>query len=243
MKFLAKSALIALCLSLNSLYAITGDEIIEKADDLQSFDTQTSSGTMISHDRFGDITSTFDSWSRGDKEFLLEFTNVEEAGQKVLRVDDTMYLYDPDAEETIRLSGSALKDSLFGDVSYEDVSEGNDTLDKYYTSLEGTELKKGQECYVVELSAKQRTAPYYKQILWINKESYVLVYGEYYSKRDVHLKTIEVLDYLEVDDKFVISHMILRDVIKGDSHTELKLHDIKIDIELEDRLFTEEALF
>ncbi|MDC7223640.1 MAG: outer membrane lipoprotein-sorting protein [Spirochaetales bacterium] len=223
--------------------AITAEEIIETSDDLQSFDTQRSSGTMISHDRFGDITSTFDSWSRGDKEFLLEFTNIEEAGQKVLRVDDTMYLYDPDAEETIRLSGSALKDSLFGDVSYEDVSEGNDTLDKYYADLDGTELKKGQQCYKVELTAKERNAPYYKQILWINKETFVPVYGEYYSKRDVHLKTIEILEVMEVDDKYIISHMILRDVVKGDSQTELKLHNIEIDLELEDRLFTEEALF
>ena len=223
--------------------AITGEEIIEKADELQSFDTQKSSGTMISHDRFGDITSTFESWSRGNKEFLLEFTNAEERGQKVLRVDDVMYLYDPDAEETIRLSGAALKDSLFGDVSYEDVSEGNDTLDQYNAVLDGEELKKGQNCYRVILTAKKRNAPYYKQILWINRDNFVLVYGEYYSKRDIHLKTIEVLDIMEKGDKFVISHLILRDVIKGDSHTEMILDDIELDIPLEDRLFTEEALF
>ena len=223
--------------------AITGEEIIEKADELQSFDTQKSSGTMIAHDRFGDIRSSFDSWSRGEKEFLMEFTNVEERGQKVLRVDDVMYLYDPDAEETIRLSGSALKDSLFGDVSYEDVSEGNDTLDKYNAELEKEELKKGRNCWKVVLTAKKRNAPYYKQILWIDSGNYTLVYGEYYSKRDVHLKTIEVLDVMEKGEKFVISHVILRDVVKGDSQTEMILDDVELDIPLDDRLFTEEALF
>ncbi len=223
--------------------AITGEEIIEKCDELQSFDTQKSTGTMISHDRFGDITSTFISWSRGDREFLLEFTNPEEAGQKVLRVNDTMYLYDPDAEETIRLSGSALKDTLFGDISYEDVSEGNDTLDTYNAVLDREELKKGQNCYRVILTAKKRNAPYYKQILWINRDTYVLVFGEYYSKRDVLLKNIEVLGVKEVGDKFILSHLILRDLVKGDSHTEMKLQDIELNPVLEDRLFTEEALF
>ena len=223
--------------------AITGAEIIEKSDELQTFDSQQSSGTMIAHDRFGDIKSTFNSWSRGDKEFLLEFTNIEEAGQKVLRVDDTMYLYDPDAEETIRLSGSALKDSLFGDVSYEDVSEGNDTLDQYNAVLETEELKKGKSCYKVILTAKKRNAPYHKQVLWINKENYILVYGEYYSKRDVHLKTIEILGVTQADEQFVISHMILRDIIKGDSHTEMILDNVELNPTLDDRMFTEEALF
>lgn len=226
-----------------TLTAITGEEIIEMSDELQSFDTQKSSGYMISHDRFGDIRSEFISWSRGDNEFLLEFTNIEEAGQKILRTGDVLYLYDPDAEDTIRLSGSALKDALFGDISYEDVSEGNETLDKYYAELDTEELKKGQECYKVILTAKKRNAPYHKQILWINKETYVLVYGEYYSKRDVHLKTIEVLDITEKGDKYVITHLILKDKIKGDTSTEMKLDDIELDIELDSRLFTEEALF
>lgn len=239
----SKIIVILLAAVLTTAGAITGEEIIEKSDDLQSFESVKSSGIMTAHDRFGDIVSTFDSWSRGEKEFLLEFTNVEEAGQKILRVDDTMYLYDPDAEETIRLSGSALKDSLFGDVSYEDVSEGNDTLDQYYAELEDEELKKGKECWKVVLTAKKRNAPYHKQILWIDKSNYILVYGEYYSKRDVHLKTIEVLGTMDMGDQFIISHMILRDIIKGDSHTEMKLTDVELNPELDDRLFTEEALF
>jgi outer membrane lipoprotein-sorting protein len=149
-----KLILLLLMAALSLAGAITGEEIVRRSDELQSFDTMKSSGTMIAHDRFGDIKSTFNSWSRGEKEFLLEFTNIEEAGQKVLRVDDTMYLYDPDAEETIRLSGSALKDSLFGDVSYEDVSEGNDTLDQYHAVFEREEMKKGQNCYKVILTAQ-----------------------------------------------------------------------------------------
>jgi hypothetical protein len=43
-------------------------------------------------------------------------------------------------------------------------------------------------------SPRCATLPIIKQVLWINKENYVLVYGEYFSRRDVLLKTIEVLD-------------------------------------------------
>lgn len=226
-----------------NLSAITGEEIIEKSDNLQSFSTVQASGKMVSTDRFGTIESTFRSWSRGDNEFLLEFTNIEEAGQKVLRVDGDIYLYDPDAEDTLRMSGSALKDSLFGDISYEDVSEGNDTLDRYNAELEGEDTLDGVPCYRVRLTAKSRSVPYAEQVVWIGKEDFVLRKGEYYSRRGTFLKELRVLEVTEVEGKVILSHMILEDKIRGNSSTELIMKDIQVNIPLDDRKFTEEALF
>lgn len=226
-----------------SLAAITGEDIIKKSDDLQSFSTVKSTGKMVSTDRFGTIESTFRSWSRGDDEFLLEFTNIEESGQKVLKVDGDIYLYDPDAEETLRMSGSALKDSLFGDISYEDVSEGNDTLDKYDAELEGEETYDGTPCYRVRLTAKTRSVPYAVQVVWISKEDFVMLKGEYYSRRGTFLKELRVLEVMEVKGKVILSHLILEDKIKGNSSTEMIMTDIEVDIPLDDRMFTEEALF
>lgn len=198
---------------------------------------------MIATDRFGTIESTFLSWSRGDDEFLLEFTNIEESGQKVLRVDGDIYLYDPDAEETLRMSGSALKDSMFGDISYEDVSEGNDTLDDYTAELLGEEEIDGVPCYRVKLTAKTRSVPYAIQELWIGKEDFVMRRGEFFSRRGTFLKELRVLGVEEVDGKVILTHMILEDKIRGDSSTELILSDIEVNIPLDDRMFTEEALF
>lgn len=226
-----------------NLFAITGEEIIRRSDDLQSFDTIKSLGKMIATDRFGTIESTFLSWSRGDDEFLLEFTNIEESGQKVLRVDGDIYLYDPDAEETLRMSGSALKDSMFGDISYEDVSEGNDTLDDYTAELLGEEEIDGVPCYRVKLTAKTRSVPYAIQELWIGKEDFVMRRGEFFSRRGTFLKELRVLGVEEVDGKVILTHMILEDKIRGDSSTELILSDIEVNIPLDDRMFTEEALF
>lgn len=225
------------------LMAITGEEIIEESDNRQSFDTMRTTGHMISTDRFGTIESTFISWSRGDDEFLLEFTNIEEAGQKVLRVDGDIYLYDPDAEETLRMSGSSLKDSMFGDISYEDVSEGNDTLDNYDAELVREESLDGVLCYVVELIAKTRSVPYARQLLWIGQDDFVLRRGEYYSRRGTYLKEIRVLEVTEIDGKVILSHMILEDKVRGDSSTELIMTDIEVNISLDDRMFTEENLF
>ncbi|MDA3850617.1 MAG: outer membrane lipoprotein-sorting protein [Spirochaetaceae bacterium] len=225
------------------LWAITGDEIIERSDAQQRFDTMKSTGIMRADDRFGTIESTFISHSRGDNEFLLEFTNIEEQGQKVLRVDGDIYLYDPDAEETLRMSGSSLKDSMFGDISYEDVSEGNDTLSKYDAALLKEEAINGVNCYLVELTAKTRSVPYHRQLLWIRVDNLVLLRGEYYSRRGTLLKEIRVLETMEIGGKVVLSHLILEDKVREDSSTELIMNNIEVNIELDDRMFTEEALF
>lgn len=235
--------LVMLTIAALNLTAITGEEVIRRSDDLQSFDTVKSAGKMIATDRFGTIESSFISWSRGDDEFLLEFTNIEEAGQKVLRVDGDIYLYDPDAEETLRMSGSALKDSMFGDISYEDVSEGNDTLDDYDAELLGEEEVDGVLCYRVKLTAKTRSVPYAIQELWIGTEDFVMRRGEFYSRRGTFLKELRVLAVTEVEGKVILSHMILEDKIRGDSSTELIMSDIEVNLPLDDRMFTEEALF
>ena len=80
-----------------NLSALTGEEIVRKADELQTFDTATAIGEMRIKDRFGIKVSTFNSWSRGADDSLIEFTSTAERGQKVLRTSDELYLYYPDA--------------------------------------------------------------------------------------------------------------------------------------------------
>ena len=93
----------------SAIFAQSAEDIIRKLDDMQTFETLYSEGTMISVDRFGEKRSTYNAWSRGSKDFLIEFTNVEEQGQKLLRVEDELYLFYPDAEDIIPMHGAALK--------------------------------------------------------------------------------------------------------------------------------------
>jgi outer membrane lipoprotein-sorting protein len=115
---------IGLAVFIGASFAQSAEEIINKMDELQTFDTMYAEGTLITVDRFGEKRSTYKSWSRGSEDFLIEFTNIEEKGQKVLRVDEELYLFYPDAEDIIPMHGAALKQSMFGDISYEDITEG-----------------------------------------------------------------------------------------------------------------------
>ena len=84
-----------------SVFALTADEIMRKVDQNETFNTAKSVGSMIIVDRFGERKSDFIAYSEGQAKSLIEFTSIEEEGQKVLRIETKMYLYFPDAEEVI----------------------------------------------------------------------------------------------------------------------------------------------
>jgi len=225
------------------LFAQTAEEIINKMDEMQSFKTMKSSGSMITNDRFGTKTIDFISWSEGSDEFLIEFTSAAELGQKILRTSDQLYLYYPDAEEVIRLQGAALRQSMMGsDISYEDMTEGNNTLDKYDVKLVREEAVDGKNCYVIDMTAKTRNVPYPSQTIWVIKESLLPQKVQYFSKSGKLLKEMRVLDIREERGKFIITRMILEDKLKKNSSTEMVLDTIETDVPLGDGFFSLDQL-
>ncbi|MDC7233983.1 MAG: outer membrane lipoprotein-sorting protein [Spirochaetales bacterium] len=211
------------------LWSQTAEEIIRKVDEQQYFATMKTTGSMITNDRFGTKKVDYISWSEGNDNFIIEFTSAAERGQKILRTSDELFLYYPDAEEIIRLQGAALKQSMMGsDISYEDMTAGNDTLRQYDVELKGSETIDGKDCFVIQMTAKSRKVPYPAQTLWIEKETYVPEQVRYFSKSGKLLKEMRVLEVREMEGKVIISKMVLEDKLKKNSSTEMVLDEIEI---------------
>ena len=225
-------------------FSQTAEEVIRKMDELQTFDTMYSEGTMITEDRFGEKRSTYKAWSRGSQDFLIEFTNVEERGQKILRVDDELYLFYPDAEDIIPMHGAALKQSMFGDISYEDITEGRNTLDKYDVEMIGSEIVDGEDCWVIEMIATSRDVPYPKQIVKVGKEDYVLREAEYYARSGRLLKIVDVIKVETFGDgRLMITEMVMADQLRRGSSTRMRIDTLEIDPRLNDDLFSLRSLY
>ena len=108
------------------LAAQTAEEIIDKMETLSSPETAETVGRMVTTDRFGSKETPFKSYAQGEDRSLIVFTGIEEDGQKILRVEDDLYVYFPDARRTIRMQGGALRDAVMGsDFSYEDMTTGS----------------------------------------------------------------------------------------------------------------------
>lgn len=240
-----KSAVI--CIILFSLaaysFALTGEEIIKKMEGNQVHKTSKATGSMAITDRFGTRIKTYKVFSEGDDRMLLEFTNPEEEGQKILRIDDEIYLYFPEAEEIIHLQGAALKDSVMGsDFSYEDLTGGKGLLDSYRVELEGNEIVDGQDCYRLKLEARTREVVYALERVWVDRRLFVYRKVVLYSLRGKPVKEMNIIDFRQVSGKNVPVQMEMRDLMKKNSKTVFKTDSIEIDIPLDPSLFSLEEL-
>lgn len=223
--------------------AQSADEIIRRMEANQVHETARSEGRMEIHDRFGERTSTFISWSSGEDDVLIEFTSASERGQKVLRTDNQIYLYYPDASRLIRMQGSALRESMLGsDVSYEDMTGNRGVLDSYRAELTGRETINGNECFVVELTATSRDVAYPRQKLWIDTEDYVMRRAEQYALSGRHLKTMEVQEVSRQAGKVFPTVIRIEDKLKRNSYTRFITESIEIGIEIPPNTFSLEQL-
>lgn len=223
--------------------AQSAEEIVRRMEDNQRFRTQEAEGSLVITDRFGSRTKTFLSYAQGQERMLLVFTNPEERGQKILRLEDEIYLYFPDAEEIIRLQGAALKESVMGsDFSYEDLTGEKSVLDLYDAKLLGSETLEGREHHLVELKAKGRGVAYPLQKLWVDARAFIPRKAEHYALSGRLLKTLEVLETRQVAGRTVMSRAIMRDAMKRNSSTEFRIDRIKLDEPLPANIFSLEAL-
>ncbi|MBA7532871.1 hypothetical protein ES705_25101 [subsurface metagenome] len=232
--------LIALLIFITAgLFAITAEEIIIKMELNLVYNTAIVEGRMVINDRFGTRTSTYISYAEGEEKSLLEFTNIEDAGQKILRLKDEIYLYYPDAEETIRLQGAALRQAVMGsDFSYEDMTGDKGILDSYAVTLDGEGTVDGFPCYILTLTAKTRDVPYQKEIMWVDKELFIYRQVHKLAKSGKLLKEMKVMDLIKIDGLYIPSRLIMVDKLKRNSSTEFYMDSIELGVDLPVDIFT-----
>ncbi len=233
------AALLILFSAAIPLFSITPEEIIKKMEANQVHETSYSEGRLLITDRFGTRESSFRAWAEGEEKSLIEFTSREERGQKILRTEDEIYLFFPDADEVIRLQGAALRDSVLGsDFSYEDMTGDKGILDSYKVSLLGEEEVDGHSCYKLQLDAVSRSVPYPKEMLWVDKELYVFRKVHKFSLSGKLLKEMAVLELTEQEGKVFPTRMLMEDKMKKNSSTEFITTEIEIGVPLPRDIFS-----
>ncbi len=234
---------LAMMLTVPAAWAMTAQDIIERMEENQTHSTSIMEGRMVISDRFGDRESTYIAHTEGAGRFLVEFTSRYEEGQRILRRDDSLYLYYPDARETIRLQGAALRDSLLGsDVSYEDMTGGRGILDDYDAKLLGEESVGGAQAYMIELNAKTAAVAYPKQIIWVDAEEFVMIKGEQYARSGRLLKVTEVLETMDVDGFRFPSRIRVTDQTRRSQGTLMVVESAQIGVDLPANIFSLEEL-
>jgi outer membrane lipoprotein-sorting protein len=223
--------------------AQSAEQIIDRMEANQTFNTAIFEGEMVISDRFGDRKSTFKVYAQGSDYTLIEFTSREETGQKVLRTKNELYLYYPDAAEIIRMQGAALRESMLGsDVSYEDMTGGKKLRDAYGLTLLGEETVQGRECFKIEMTAKVRDVAYPRQIVWVDKELYVLRQSHQFALSGRLIKETEILEVARTAGKVFPVHYRITDRMRRSSGTEFRMTSTRINVSLPRNIFSLESL-
>lgn len=221
--------------------SLSVEEIMSRYDSNAAYNTAYMKATLSVKDKFGTNENEFESYRRKNGDTLIIITSGADSGQKILRLENSVYLYYPDAEEIIRLQGSALKDSVMGsDFTYEDLTGDEGILDSYNGELLGTETVDGAECYRVMLTAKKQL--YQKQEKFIDKKTFAEKKCIVYSASGKAMSESTMSKINRIGKYNIFMEGTMQNLLKKSSVTKMKITEIKLDEPIPESKFSRDEL-
>jgi outer membrane lipoprotein-sorting protein len=232
-------AIVAIPLFVSSLGAQDAASIIRRLDSNEVYATLQSDAEFFIQYGGKRIVKSFTMYAKGDQNSFVEFTNPEDAGTKMLKKDGKLFLYSPDSEEIIPITGHLLKESMMGsDLSYED-TVANDTLESLYNArLLEESAYEGKPVWVLELTGKKKTISYPKLRMWVDKRSYIPLKTERYALSGAILKEELVLATRNIGGRTFPVKVEVRDLLRRDSKTVFTFTNTRLDLPLPDSMFS-----
>ena len=218
---------------------MTAEEIINKRDDNEYFDTAQMEAEMIIVSGSRKIIKTMDALT-DKKNSLVEFTNSQDRGTKFLKREGDLWMFFPDAEEIIKISGHMLNQGMMGsDFSYQDVMEADKLTDLYDFEIIKEEEFEGRPCYVLEGIAREGVkVSYYRRVSWIDKERFIGLKEELYAKSGRILKETKTNIIEEIEGRWVPTNSVMENKLRKDTYTEFTITQIKFNLEIPEETFS-----
>ena len=224
---------------------ISVTEIIKKIDFNLNSKNRFMKSKMIIHGRRASRTIVSKSWVVGvNKAFTEYIYPVREAGSKMLKIDDRLYIYSPQTDRIIQISGHMLRQPVMGsDMSYNDILEDKPLNDIYKATLEGEELINERKCYIVYLEAIIEGLAYPKRRAWVDVEYFLPIKEELYAKSGKLLKSSSMDGIRKIQDRWFPTVFIFKDELKkGSQGTEWIIEEISFNVDIPNSRFLKSNL-
>jgi outer membrane lipoprotein-sorting protein len=212
-------------------------------DDNEIYATLEYDGDMIIEYQGKRFVKTMKAWARQNSDSFIEFTNPEDRGTRYLKQSGRFYVYSPDTEEVMLISGHMLRESMMGsDMSYEDTIENEKLSARYNPSLSGSDRWKfngvDRDCWILDLTAKKRTESYPKQKLWIDKETGDCLHYELFALSGTRLKEYRLLRAEVFGGRRFPVEIEIRDLLRKNSKTTMLMRNVVVDRPIADSVFS-----
>ena len=222
---------------------LTADQIINRRDENEYIITAYSEAEMIIKNSGRSQTKEMRSWQDEEKA-LAEFTNPRDRGTKFLKRGDDLWMFFPQAEDLVKISGHMLEQGMMGsDFSYQDMLESDKLTELYdFELLEEVEYQ-GRPAYKLEgVKVPGKEVSYYRRVIWIDQERFVGLKEDLYAESGRLLKEARVLEVEKIDGRWYPTHMIMENKLRQSTSTEFIVNKIEFNAELPENIFTLERL-
>lgn len=222
---------------------LTAEEIINRRDDNEYFDSVKIEAEMIIVSGGRKIIKTMVALS-DKKNSLVEFTNPGDRGTKFLKREDDLWMFFPDAEEIIKISGHMLNQGMMGsDFSYQDIMESDKLTDLYNFEIIEEEEIEGHLCYVLEGIAREGVkVSYYRRVSWIDKERFIGLKEELYAQSGRLLKETKTNEIQEIEGRWIPIDSVMENKLRKNTYTGFKLTQIEFNPEIPEGTFSLQSL-
>ena len=233
-----------------SFQDITGEEIIQKVDDLLNTQTAYAKMEMTIETTSGQKrTFLYESWMKdeGEKNLIryLEPSRVKDQAVLMLNNANDIWMFFPRTQRVRKLATHAKKQKMQGsDFSYEDMGGGGEFEEDFEAKKLDNEQKNGHDCYKVELIRKpESNISYSRLLIWVIKENFYPIVIEYYDEEDpTYLQKTLTQSDIEVIDGIPTAKKMVMQNLNDQTQTVMEVVEIEYDVELDDRMFTERSL-
>ncbi|MBW2637276.1 MAG: outer membrane lipoprotein-sorting protein [Deltaproteobacteria bacterium] len=228
-----------------SVFALTGREIMDKSDALPEPQTAVSSALMHIYKGSRILDKEFEirakKFKNDEDKILISF--IRPTKIKLLTHSHT----GQDDDQWLRLTSGKIKRIASSDKGkafvnshfyYEDLGSRN--IDEYNYKLLGEGKAVGEDCYKVEAIKKEGTKVYDKLILYVRKSDYFAVRIDFYRKGKFH-KYLENHEIKKVKDILTPFNTVMA-LANGKGKTELKIEKLEYNKKMTSSTFNKEAL-
>ena len=219
-------------------------KILDMIDENMFTTTISYTGRMIIHHSERVDEKVMKSWGEGKEKGFSEFLEpARDKGTKYLKIENDLWMYLPNVEKVIKISGHLLRQSMMGsDFSYEDSMERHKLREDYDAVYLAKETVDGRPCHVLELTAKRKDVTYYRRKIWVDTERSIAVKSERYAKTGKLLKLMTVQKVEKYGNRYYPVHITMQDKIRKNSKTEMIMEDIKFDVTIPASIFSRRNL-
>ena len=224
---------------------LSAREIVKKANDKATGNTSQGKMkmTIVRPDWTREVTMK--SWSKGTQYYLIYITEpARDKGQVFMKRDQDMWNWMPGINRMIKLPPSMMGQSWMGsDFTNDDLVRMNSILDDFTHEIAGSENIQGFDCYIIDLTAKPEAAVVWGKIkLWIAKEDYYELKGEYYDEEGNLVNEMVSSNIRQMGDRQLPSKTVMSPVDKPGNQTILEMLDVIFNKPIEDDFFSQQNM-